>query len=288
MAEHYAGVQHGDHLARAYSGPVIPLKDYNPTRRSPIVTLVIIAACVVIYFFVQPRQSTLESDPAQEATAAQEEVEWTVYNAAIPCELVKGRPLSQEEFNRTFESSTPDDTACESDPNTPAEFPGKNVYLSVLYSMFLHGSILHLLGNMLFLWIFGNNIEDKRGHVQYAIFYLISGVVATAAHVAIDPSSTVPMVGASGAIAGVMGAYLVMFPNARIRSLIILGFFVLFRDIRAKWLLGIWFVMQFFTAPNSGVAWMAHVGGFVVGLVAGLMWRVSRPTERVQSRSFPY
>ena len=263
---------------------MIPLKDYNPTRRSPIVTLAILAACVVIYFFVQPRQSTLESDPSRDAET--EETRWTVYNAAIPCELVRGRPLSQEEFDRTFESPVPDDTACESDPSTPAEFPRKNVYLAMLYSMFLHGSFLHLGGNMLFLWIFGNNIEDKRGHVQYAVFYLIAGVLATLAHVAIQPSSTVPMIGASGAIAGVMGAYLVMFPNTRIRSLIILGFFILFRDIRAKWLLGIWFVLQFFTAPNAGVAWMAHVGGFVVGLLAGLVWRTSRPTERVPT-TFP-
>ena len=268
---------------------MIPLKDYNPTRRPPIVTLVILAACIGIYFLVQPRQSTLESDPVQQAQAAEEEVDWTAYNAAIPCELVRGRPLSQEEFRRTFESQTPDATSCEADPTTPAEFPKKNVYLAVLYSMFLHGSFLHLAGNMLFLWIFGNNIEDKRGHVQYAIFYLIAGAVATLAHVIIEPSSTVPMIGASGAIAGVMGAYLVMFPNTRIRSLIILGFFILFRDIRAKWLLGIWFVMQFFTAPNSGVAWMAHVGGFVFGLLAGLVWRTSRPAAPEPVRTtFPY
>ena len=266
---------------------MIPLKDYNPTRRFPVVTLAILVACIAIYFVVQPRQSALESDPAQQAQSAEEEVEWTVYNAAIPCELVRGRPLSQGEYERTFESPNPEDTACESRPDTPAEFPNKNVYLAVLYSMFLHGSFLHLAGNMLFLWIFGNNIEDKRGHAQYTIFYLLAGVVATLAHVAVQPSSTVPMVGASGAIAGVMGAYLVMFPNARIRSLIILGFIILFRDVTAKWLLGIWFVLQFFTAPNSGVAWMAHVGGFVFGILAGFLWRTKRAAEPVSS-GFPY
>jgi membrane associated rhomboid family serine protease len=104
--------------------------------------------------------------------------------------------------------------------------------------------------------------------------------VATLAHVAIQPSSTVPMVGASGAIAGVMGAYLVMYPSVRIRTLIFFGFFFLFRDIPARWLLGFWFILQFFTSPNSGVAWMAHVGGFVFGVAIGLAWRaLSRPPE---------
>jgi membrane associated rhomboid family serine protease len=147
--------------------------------------------------------------------------------------------------------------------------------------MFLHGSILHVAGNMLFLWIFGNNIEDRMGVLKYVLFYLAAGLAATATFVALDPNGTVPMIGASGAIAGVMGAYLVLFPNVRIRSLLILGFFVFFRDIPAKWLLLFWFGLQFFTSPNSGVAWTAHVGGFVFGVIVGLIWRMtSQPHVR--------
>ena len=142
--------------------------------------------------------------------------------------------------------------------------------------MFLHGGILHLGGNMLFLWVFGNNVEDRLGPVGYLAFYLLAGVVATGAHLAIQPQSTVPVIGASGAIAGVMGAYLVWFPNVPIRTLVFLGFLVFFPEIRAKWLLGFWFVSQFFVSPNDGVAWMAHVGGFVVGVLTALLFRKPR------------
>jgi membrane associated rhomboid family serine protease len=132
---------------------------------------------------------------------------------------------------------------------------------------------------MLFLWVFGNNVEDRLGHVPYLLFYVASGIVATLAHVGVDPSSTIPVVGASGAIAGVMGAYLVWFPNVPILT----AFFyilILLREIKAKWLLGFWFVLQFFTSPNDGVAWVAHVGGFVFGVLVGLLLRPSEP-ERV-------
>ena len=111
------------------------------------------------------------------------------------------------------------------------------------------------------------------GHVQYLAFYLVGGVVATMTHIVFQPHSLVPLVGASGAIAAVMGVYLVLFPNVRIRSLIFLGFFVFFRDISAKWLLGFWFVSQFILSPGSGVAWLAHVGGFTFGALVGLAWR---------------
>jgi membrane associated rhomboid family serine protease len=129
---------------------------------------------------------------------------------------------------------------------------------------------------MLFLWVFGNNIEDTRRVVQYILFYVAAGVVATATHIALQPSSTVPLVGASGAIAGVMGAYLVLFPRVPIRTLIIF-FFIMFRDIEARWLLGLWFLSQFFVNPNAGVAWAAHVGGFVFGVLVGIAWRPRRP-----------
>ncbi len=245
---------------------MIPLKDENPTRRTPIVTVVLIAACIAIFVFIQPRDQGVE------------DARFSFKHAAIPCEVVRGRPLSFEELRDTVERG--DQTACTSDPSTGAPFAGKAVFLAVLYSMFLHGSWLHLAGNMLFLWIFGNNIEDKKGHGLYLVFYLVAGLAATVAHIFVQPDSSVPLVGASGAIAGVMGSYLVLYPNVRIRSLIFLGFLVLFRDVAAKWLLAIWFVSQFFINPNEGVAWMAHVGGFVFGVAVGLLWRATGSPER--------
>jgi membrane associated rhomboid family serine protease len=260
------------------SPPVIPLKDYNPTRRFPVVTLVLLAINIGVYFFVQRPYD----DNATRAFL------FTYETAAIPCEVVQGRPLSVEEVVRTVEAD--DETACETGaPESPAAFPGKSVWLSLLYSMFLHGGLLHLGGNMLFLWIFGNNIEDRMGAFGYIGFYLLAGLAASAAHVLVQPDSTIPVVGASGAIAGVMGAYLVLFPNVKIRSLLILIFIVLFRDIPAKWLLGVWFLTQFFTNPSEGVAWVAHVGGFVFGALVALFLRDRlRPSRVTPPEPAPY
>jgi membrane associated rhomboid family serine protease len=229
---------------------VIPLKDENPTSRPAIVTVALIVACVAVYLLVQSGQD------------AEDQARFTYEHAAIPCEIVTGQPLEIAELSQPGR--------CErADLGTPELFPGKSVWMSVLVSMFLHGSLLHIGGNMLYLWIFGNNVEDRLGHVAYLAFYLVGGIVATGAFVLVNRDSTVPLVGASGAIAAVMGAYLVWFPNARIRTLLI-AFFIFFTDVRAKWLLAFWFVLQFFTGENSGVAWMAHVGGFVFGAAAGL------------------
>jgi membrane associated rhomboid family serine protease len=257
---------------------VIPLKDYNPTSRFAWVTVLLIVVCAAVYFGVQPGgKATFVRSNAQDR--AGQDLKFTVEHAAIPCEIVKDRPLDDNEIRATFGNG--DATACEAEPSSPPAFPHKNVYLAILYSMFLHGSLLHIGGNMLFLWVFGNNIEDRMGAIRYALFYLAAGLAATATFVALQPNSTVPMIGASGAIAGVMGAYLVLFPTVRIRSLIFLGFFVFFRDLQAKWLLIFWFVLQFFTSASSGVAWTAHVGGFVFGALVGLIWRMtSKPHLR--------
>jgi rhomboid family protein len=145
---------------------------------------------------------------------------------------------------------------------------------SALLSMFLHGGWAHLLGNMLFLWIFGDNVEDRLGHLRYALFYLLAGLAATAAHAFANPDSTMPAIGASGAISGVLGAYLVLYPKARIVSLVFLGFFIRLVEVPALVFLPFWFVIQFLsglasitTPPGAegGVAWFAHVGGFVAG-----------------------
>jgi membrane associated rhomboid family serine protease len=248
---------------------VLPLKDYNPTSRFPIITVLLIAVNVAVFFFIQRPQ-----DPE-----TGEDVKFTFRYAAIPCEVVEGRPLTEPEVVQTLDGEA---EACDRrapDDASQEVFPEKSVWIAILSSMFLHGGWLHLGGNMLFLWIFGNNIEDRMGVVPYIAFYLLSGLAAAAAHIAVQPDSTIPVVGASGAVAGVMGAYLVLFPNVKIRTLF-LFLLVLIRDISAKWLLGFWFVLQFFTSPNEGVAWVAHVGGFIFGAVVALIFRAKlRPSK---------
>ncbi|MDP1794731.1 MAG: rhomboid family intramembrane serine protease [Acidimicrobiales bacterium] len=246
---------------------MLPLRDENPTIRKPILTIALILACVAVYFFVQP-SGLNATDQSAESDAA-----FTVQYAAIPCEVVEGRPLTINELNRTFGAGDPN--SCDGGDTSPEGFPKKNVYLALMFSMFMHAGLLHIGGNMLFLWVFGNNIEDRIGPLPYLAFYLLGGLAATAAHVALDPNSTVPVVGASGAVAAVMGAYLVLYPRHRIHSLILLGFFIFFRPLRAWMLLGFWFLSQFFIDPNSGVAWVAHVGGFAFGVLGGLLMRAT-------------
>jgi membrane associated rhomboid family serine protease len=152
------------------------------------------------------------------------------------------------------------------------------VWLAVLESMFFHASILHLAGNMLFLWVFGNNVEDYLGRIAFILFYLVAGAVAMGAHVLYDPGSTTPVVGASGAIAGVMGMYFVLWPRARVLALVP---FLLFLPLPlpAGLILLMWLVLQFFT-PNTGVAWVAHVGGFVFGALVAFLLRKVKPPRR--------
>jgi membrane associated rhomboid family serine protease len=262
---------------------VIPLIDENPTRRTPIVTVAMIAACLLVYFAWQPRlsdEAVIVETPIG-VLQMDEVTEFNLRNAAIPCEIVERRPLTVDETIATFGSPASDGEDCGSAlADSPELFPDKSVWLSLLTSMFLHGGLLHLGGNMLFLWIFGNNIEDHLGHLRFAAFYLFSGLAASALYIALNTDSTVPLVGASGAIAGVMGAYLVWFPDAPVRTLVFLGFFITMIAVRAKWLLAFWFVSQFFTDPNSGVAWAAHVGGFVFGALVGLLVRSSGRVRR--------
>ena len=168
--------------------------------------------------------------------------------------------------------------------------PASFTWLSVFTSMFLHGGWLHVAGNMLYLWIFGDNVEDRFGHGLYLLFYLGSGTAAALAQTAFSPLSLVPMVGASGAIAGVMGAYFVLFPHSRVLTAIFIVFFMDLVEIPAIFFLGIWFLMQFFSgvgslgadAADGGVAFWAHVAGFAVGAVAGLVWR-ARESRRPEA-----
>ncbi|OGW90564.1 MAG: rhomboid family intramembrane serine protease [Nitrospirae bacterium RIFCSPLOWO2_12_FULL_63_8] len=158
------------------------------------------------------------------------------------------------------------------------------ITLTLLTSMFLHAGWMHLIGNMLYLWIFGNNIEDVMGHVKFVIFYVVCGIFAAMSHAVTDPSSALPMVGASGAISGVLGAYLLLFPRAQVLVVIPLGIFMRTMYVPAGFVLGFWFVLQLLSGGISmgqgggGVAWFAHVGGFVAGMA--LIGLFKRPDVR--------
>ena len=161
----------------------------------------------------------------------------------------------------------------------PARITAGQAYLTILTSMFLHGGWTHILGNMLFLWVFGPQIEDVMGPMRYLLFYLVSGVIATAAQILVDPSSTIPHLGASGAIAGVMGAFLITYPRDRIRTILIFGWFMRVTRVPAIILVGFWFLMQLFNSlgaladvQSGGVAYMAHIGGFIFGALTARLF----------------
>jgi membrane associated rhomboid family serine protease len=225
---------------------VIPLRDRNPTRRTPVVTFALIGACLAV-FAVELSVTASGGDAALERFFQQ----WAAVPADITAALEAGNYLGQ-------------------------------AMLGMITSMFLHGGWLHLLGNMLFLWIFGNNVEDRLGRIPFLLFYLVGGITAVLAQVVIDPQSTVPLVGASGAIAAALGAYIVLFPGARILSLVFLGFFYQLLEVPAVVILGFWFLLQLvngFAAfgaetAQGGVAFFAHIGGFVLGVVVGLILRI--------------
>ena len=261
---------------------MIPLHDVNPTTRRAVVTLVLIAVNVAVFFLVQRAQDGIETVRAAggETVTIDAELSFTYEWAAVPCEIVERRPLGLDEIEATVVGGDEEACAPSGAAPGPALFPDKLEWVAVLVSMFLHGGWLHLGSNMLFLWVFGNNIEDRLGAFRYIGFYVLGGIVATLAHVAVNQSSTVPIVGASGAIAAVMGAYLVWYPNARIRT-VIFALIVFFTEIRARWLLGFWFVLQFFTGAESGVAWVAHVAGFAFGVAAGFLLGGPRPSSRM-------
>ncbi len=225
---------------------MFPLRDVNPTRITPWVTLLLIAANVAVFFLIQSPDSLDKQE------------EFLYRRAAIACEVTTGAPLSRDEI---FTQQ------CESGDEEPL-FPDKGPFLAVLTSMFLHGSIAHVLFNMWSLWIFGNNVEEAYGRLGYVALYLLGGVVATATFVFLNPDSTIPLVGASGAIAAALGAYGVLFPRHRVVSLV--GWFVI--PVPAFLFLLIWFVLQFML-DDTGVAWEAHVGGFVFGVVISLVAR---------------
>ncbi len=239
---------------------MLPHKDRRPRARVPWVTIALIAVNATIFLFVQrPYDRGLN------------QAKFTFQYAAIPCEVTTGRPLTGDEVTLTLVGA--DSQACQKTTRAHQDeplFPNKLVFAAVVYSMFLHGSWLHIATNMAFLAVFGPGVEHRLGRLVFLAFYLVCGLVATAAHIAVQPSATVAIVGASGAIAGVMGAYLVLFPNRHIRTPDI-PVVSLISVVSAKWILGFWFLLQFFSNPAEGVAWVAHVGGFVFGALAALV-----------------
>jgi membrane associated rhomboid family serine protease len=207
----------------------IPLKDLNPRRTFPIVNTALILANVAVF----------------------------VYQLTLPPHAFQGFVLANATIPARFPAAL------------SGHAPLEVAFLPLLTSMFLHGGIAHILGNMLFLWIFGDNVEDFYGHITYLFFYLVCGIGAGLLHVLFNWNSTLPSLGASGAISGVMGAYLILYPRSRILTLV----FIFLVPIPAVFILALWFVMQFVSGVSSlgmaatgGVAWWAHVGGFLLGM----------------------
>jgi len=226
---------------------LLPVRDVNPTRIRPLMTWAIIAANVVV-FFMTPHESPQADRFALEY-------------AAIPCEVTTGEPVTPAEVSRHV---------CIDGNVSDAYYPHKQVWLSVFVSMFLHANLAHILFNMWSLWIFGNNVEEAFGSTLYLLFYVACGIVAALGFVFLEPGLTVPLVGASGAIAGVMGAYLVLFPNHQVMTLV----FYRVVAIPAVWFLGFWFFSQFFLlGQESNVAWQAHVSGFAAGVLVAALFR---------------
>lgn len=223
---------------------MLPLRDEHPSRRTPFVNYLLIAANIGVFIW--------------QYMMAAEDPRLALQYALIPAALTDGS-INPIDISRIFTS------------------------------MFMHGGLAHIGGNMLYLWIFGDNIEDAMGHFKYLFFYLLGGVLASLAHIITDPNSTIPTVGASGAIAAVLGAYIILYPRARILTLIIFGFFIRLSMVPAIIVLGLWFVLQLFqgvltlgAAGNmGGVAFWAHIGGFVVGMLLVKIFAAGARAPRV-------
>ena len=250
------------------------MHDVNPVRRTPWVTYVLIAVNVAVFLFTPAARDTGVT-PVRLAQLCQEEAFYDHY-AAIPREMLDNRQLPATPDGEV--GVGPNGPGCVVRPSGYHKIP----VLSVLYSMFLHGGWLHLLGNMLFLWVFGNNVEDRLGRLRYLVFYLLCGYLAAYGFALVNANATDPLIGASGAIAGVLGAYLMFFPRARVWSLVP---FLLFIPLRLPaWLvLGLWFVLQwaysagYAVSAAGSVAYVAHVVGFVFGFLAAVPFLRRRP-----------
>jgi len=228
---------------------MFPYRDDNPTFLTPFTTVALIVANAAVWVLVQGLGS-----------------EAALVRSVCTLGLIPGELLQ----------SAAEGTRVPLGPHAECVLGGSPAWHTVVSSMFLHGGWFHLIGNMWFLWVFGNNVEDSMGHSRFLLFYLLSGVAAAAAQVAVNPESTIPMVGASGAISGVMGAYIVLYPRVRVHMLVFLGFFITTFAVPAWLMLGYWFLLQvlggipMLAAESGGVAFWAHAGGFVAGML--LIW----------------
>ena len=225
---------------------MFPIKDENPTILTPVVTVGIIVVNVVVWLLVQQ----MGTEPGLSQSVCQ--------LGLIPGEFLHRLPAG---------------TQLPMGPDVTCELGGGATWYTPVTSMFMHGGWLHLIGNMWFLWVFGNNIEDSMGHFRFLIFYLLCGLLAAGTQVAVQPSSAIPMVGASGAISAVMGAYIVLYPRVKVHMLIFLGIFVTTVQVPAVWMLGYWFFLQIvggipaLASESGGVAFWAHAGGFIAGAI---------------------
>jgi len=241
---------------------MLPLRDENPHPPGfkPILTILLIIINVIVFFF--EISFTGQFWEFTNVRAAELFYEW----GAVPTCITGSNFITTQGFQ----------IPC---PDMP--------YISLISSTFLHGGLMHLGGNMLFLWIFGDNIELKFGRAKFLGVYLLWGMVAGLAHVAVDPTSSIPAVGASGAISGILGAYLALFPRARIMTFLMLGFFWRMMHIQAKWFLPFWLIFQNilpflisgFGVAGGGVAFMAHIGGFVIGFAFGYFYKKTHGSE---------
>jgi len=232
---------------------MFPLRDDNPTLRTPLATMAIIAITMLAWFLLQG----LGTEPALTSSVCT--------FGLIPGELLGTvSPGTRVQVGQdAYCAIAPSDLTC----------------LTPLTSMFMHGGWFHIVGNLWFLWVFGNNVEDVMGRARFVVFYLLCGLAAAAAQTFSNPSSAIPMVGASGAIGGVMGAYAVLYPRAHVHTLIILGFYMRTVAVPASFMLGYWFLLQILGglpklgSEGGGVAFWAHVGGFVAGVVLVYVFR---------------
>ncbi|MCX7983311.1 MAG: rhomboid family intramembrane serine protease [Bacteroidetes bacterium] len=226
---------------------MLPIKDINPRRTFPIVNLsIIILNCIVFYYEI--------------ILGPKLEQFFYIYGLVplnVTTSLARGTFILHD-------------------------------IIPFFTSMFLHGGWMHIIGNMLYLWIFGDNVEDKLGHFVYLIFYLLCGIGAAIFHILVDPFSELPTIGASGAIAGVLGAYMLIFPRARVLTLIPIFIFIQIAEVPAFFLLFMWFILQFFngvlslgfnTSGFGGVAWWAHIGGFIVGMLLAMFLKLRGKTK---------
>jgi membrane associated rhomboid family serine protease len=270
---------------------VLPLKDNIPTARFPIVTVVIIAINLAFFIWQISFPTEPDLDEAGFAAIDQSALEYGAmpYRITHPGEsgdCAVGAINAQNEAGVVCPGTADFDRAAQRGQTgeSPEPIPIDQApwWVTLFSSMFMHGGILHIAGNMLFLWVFGNNIEDSMGRVRFLLFYVLAGIAAVYAQSLLEPNSTLPTIGASGAVAGVLGGYILLHPRARVLTMIIIVFFFTFIEIPALIMLGIWFVLQAIPAVGGlavpdiagggGIAYLAHVGGFIFGLATIKLW----------------